>query len=103
MRRSQLCPGPDQCPEALTPEAQQSGLRPDLCCECPAEKLNEYLASPGGQWISVVVDLDFALQSRIQVTLSQISYLEFCLLRLLAEERNKFEVEEIKKQKSHGR
>lgn len=103
MRRSQLCPGPDQCPEALTPEVQQSGLRPDLCCECPAEKLNKYLASPGGQWISVVVDLDFALQSRIQVTLSQIGYLEFCLLRLLAEERNKFEVEEIKKQKSHGR
>ena len=103
MRRSQLCPGPEQCPEALTPEVQQSGLKPDPCCECPAEKLNEYLASPGGRWMSVVIDLDFALQSRIQIPFERISYLEFRLLRLLAEERNKFEVEEIKKQRSHGR
>lgn len=56
--------------------------------------------------MSVVVDLDFALQNRIQVPLSQISYLEFILLRLLADERNKHQIEEIERQKPkqpHGR
>lgn len=101
MRRDRLCPSPRLCPEALTPEAQQNVQEVLPCEECPAEKLALYLVSPSGQWMSVVVDLDFALQSRIQVPLSQISYLDFLLLRLLADERNKFQVEEIEKQHQH--
>ena len=103
MRRNQLCPTPAECPEALTPEVQLSGQEPLPCEECPEEKLTLYLASPPGLRMSVVVDLDFALQSRIQVPLSQISYLDFLLLRLLADERNKHQIEEIEKQKPHGR
>lgn len=88
----------------MTIEAQMSGADPSPCPDCPMERLGEYLASHGGQAISIVIDLDFALQSRLQVALNQIPYQEFCLLRLLADERRKFEVEEIEKQKpKHGR
>ena len=66
------------------------------CAECPAELLGEYLGSPSGQRLSVVIDLDFALQSGFHLTLHDVSYREFRLLRILAEERQKFEIEEIR-------
>jgi hypothetical protein len=69
------------------------------CRECPALLLSEYLASPGGQLISLTIDLDFALRKGIAVKLEEISYLEFRLLAMLSEERDKYEVEELEKQR----
>jgi hypothetical protein len=97
MRKNRLCPSPDHCPEALTLEVQANPQSAVPCEECPLEKLHLYLASQRGQAMSMVVDLDFALQNRLQVPLDRINYWEFCLLRLLAEERNRFQIEEIEK------
>jgi len=71
------------------------------CEECPSLKLEEFIQGPYGQGIPVVIDLDFALQSGIQIPLAEISYREFRMLRLLTDERNKFEIEQMKK--PHGR
>jgi hypothetical protein len=86
------------CPYVLMedPLAGPSALP---CQECPEQFLDQYMASPGGRLISLTVDLDFALRKGIAVKLEEISYLEFRLLALLAEERDKYEVEEIEKQK----
>ena len=67
------------------------------CSDCPAMKVEEYLGSGHGQGISVVVDLDFAIQAGIKVTLSDINYREFQLLRVLAEERQRHEIEQMEK------
>jgi hypothetical protein len=67
------------------------------CEHCPAQALREYLASPGGRIISVAIDLDFALQAGISITLAEIPYPLFLLLRQLAEERQRHELEEIRK------
>lgn len=69
------------------------------CAQCPALLLREYLQSPVGQTVSAVIDLDFALQVGITVTLSQISFPAFLLLRQLADERRQYENEQIKKQR----
>jgi hypothetical protein len=70
-----------------------------LPCEgCPEQALSDYLGSPGGQLISAVVDLDYALQAGVAVRLDEIPYTAFVLLRQLSEERDKFQAEEIRKQ-----
>ena len=71
------------------------------CDVCPAQLLREYLSGPIGQLFQVTVDLDFAIQAGIQVRLSEISYPAFLLLRQLAEERSKFEQEQIKAAPKH--
>jgi hypothetical protein len=92
-RRADLCPGPTECPYA-TGE--------DRCDECPLTRLDEYLGSSSGQMMSQAIDLDFALQAGVTVTLAEISYPVFLLLRLLHEERNRFQ-EEAMKRSSRGR
>ena len=82
------------------PEARGPEILP--CVDCPAGKLEEFLTGPYGQGIPVVIDLDFALQTGIRFTLAEIDYREFRLLRLLSDERNKYEIEQIEK-KSNGR
>lgn len=73
------------------------------CDECPAQLLDEYLNSPGGRLIAQAIDLDFALQAGLTITPRDISYAEFLLLRFLAEERNRYQEEEMKKvSKRHG-
>lgn len=67
------------------------------CFDCPLTMLNAYLLSPPGQRIATVVDLDFALQLGIHVTLKDLSFPQFLILRVLAEERNKHTAEEMKK------
>lgn len=67
------------------------------CPECPEQYLAAYLASPAGQLISVVCDLDFALQCRIPVGLASIAYPEWVLLRQLVEEREAYQTEQMKK------
>jgi hypothetical protein len=68
------------------------------CTECPAEKLNAYLQSASGRVIQLVVDLDFALERRMTVTLDQMTYLEFQMLRVLGEEKVRWQNEEIERQ-----
>jgi hypothetical protein len=79
-----------------------SALTAEPCDECPTIKLGEYLASPYGLRMSVVIDLDFALQVGFHLTLRDIDYRDFRLLRILAEERQKFEIEEMKQKSGHG-
>ena len=67
------------------------------CPECPEQHLDAYLKSPAGRLIKSVCDLDFALQCRIHVTLAEIPYPEFVLLRQLVEAREEFQLEEMKK------
>ena len=97
MRRSQLCPSPAECPTVLNDEPLATAQTANPCEECPAEKLRQYLASPYGLRLSVVIDLDFALQVGFHLTLNEIDYREFRLLRMLAEERQKFEIEQTRR------
>jgi hypothetical protein len=97
LRRSQLCPGPAQCP--YVPMMRD----PEPCDECPELLLDEYLASPAGQVILSTIDLDFALQAGVTVSLSEITFPEFLRLRSLSEERNKFHEETMRKGSQRGR
>jgi hypothetical protein len=99
LRNRDLCPGPSECPEVLNEDPYAKWDAPP-CLACPLTLLREYLASPGGLLINLVVDLDYAIQSGIKVPLGEITYPEFLLLRQLTEERNKFEAEELKKRRS---
>ena len=53
--------------------------------------------------IMATIDLDFALQAGVTVSLQDITYPEFLLLRFLSEERNRFHEEAMKKATRHGR
>lgn len=97
LRRDQLCPGPGECSYVLMEDPYANAMTPP-CEECPASKLDQYLASGRGQWIQAAVTLDFALQAGVSVSLREISYSEFQLLRLLTEERNRWQEETMKKQ-----
>ena len=97
LREKDLCPTPQECPYvAMEEPLDESSALP--CQECPAQHLREYLASPGGLLIQAAIDLDFALQAGIAVSLDRIPYPDFLLLRQLAEERNRHQAEMMKKQ-----
>jgi hypothetical protein len=96
MRHGELCPGAEDCPYAW--EEKTDGLR---CSECPASMLDDYLASPKGRLIQQTLTLDFALRAGMTVTLEEISYPEFLLLRILTEERVRYQDDLMKKR--HGR
>lgn len=76
--------------------------RSPQCDECPALLLDEYLASPAGQVIGQAIDLDFALQAGVTVSLGDIPYPEFLLLRFLSEERNRFQAEAGERARNGG-
>jgi hypothetical protein len=67
------------------------------CAACPLVLLNQYLESPLGRLMLVAVDLEYALEAGFQVTLRDLSYLDFCLLRVLSQERARYQEEEIKR------
>lgn len=67
------------------------------CPECPEQYLTDYLATPVGQLIAMVCNLDFALQAGITVDLRDVPYPEFVLLRQLTDERETHNAEQIKK------
>jgi hypothetical protein len=103
LRRNQLCPGPADCPDVLMRDPFANPNSP-ACDECPLSMLDEYLATPAGRWISQTIDLDFALQAGVTVSLKDIAYPEFLLLRFLSEERNRYHEEEMRKaSERHGR
>jgi hypothetical protein len=96
LRQKELCPAPQNCPDVLTvePDAGPSAMPCELC---PQLALQRYLASPGGLLVQIVIDLDFALQAGVTLRLADIPYPEFLLLRQLAEERDRYQAEEIRK------
>jgi hypothetical protein len=81
----------------------RAGPQSPRCEECPATLLDDYLASPAGQIILQTIDLDFALQAGVTVTLSEITFPEFLLLRFLTEERHRFHEEAQRKAFQRGR
>lgn len=62
-------------------------------------RLDRYMEH-AGLLIRNVFDLDFALQLRMRVPYDSMNYYEFLLLRILAEEKNKHQMEEMKKNQS---
>lgn len=100
LRRDQLCPGPGECPDVFMANPAANAASPP-CQECPLSLLDDYLGSPAGQLIQQTIDLEFALQAGVTVTLKDITYPEFLLLRFLSQERNRYQ-EEIMRN-AHGR
>lgn len=103
MRSSQLCPGAWECPDVLNAQPLATPQNAIPCAACPSVKLAEYSASPLGHRLSVVLDLDFALQVGFHLTLRDVSYLDFRLLRILAEERKRFNEEDAQEKYRNGR
>ena len=66
-----------------------AGPQSPRCEECPLTVLDAYMGTPVGQSINQIFDLEFALQAGVTITLSEISYREFVLLRYLNQERNR--------------
>jgi hypothetical protein len=99
-RRGQLCPGPGECGDVLMRDPF-ANAESEPCAECPLALLDDYLASPAGRLIASTINLDFALQAGVTVSLKEIAYPEFLLLRFLVEERHRFHNEEAKKQSEH--
>lgn len=64
------------------------------------DKLERYLETPAGRQVNAVLDLDFALQAGITITLRDLDALQLGLLRVLAEERNIYQREEAEKSRS---
>lgn len=64
---------------------------------CPQVKLDSYLEHGYGHLIRNVLDIDFALQIRMEVPLQRVNYFEFLLLRILNDERNRYQEEQMKK------
>jgi hypothetical protein len=96
LRRDQLCPGPGECSYVLMEDPLATADSP-RCEDCPLSLLEDYLGSPAGQLIRAAIDLDFALQAGVSISLKEITYAEFLLLRSLTEERNRFHEELMRK------
>lgn len=73
--------------------AADSSARP--CDGCPEKLLATYLdETVQGLRIRQTVDLDHAVQAGVSISLSDITYAEFLLLRYLNEERNRYQAEQ---------
>lgn len=60
------------------------------------------MASPAGQLIHLTFDLEFALQAGVTISLHEISYPEFLLLRILTQERNRLLADGMKDPRRYG-
>ncbi len=98
-RRKDICPGASVCPYVRMedPGVAASDETPLPCDKCPEQYLQHYLDSPSGKLLGVVIDLDAALQAGMTVTLGQMTYPEFVVLRQLLEERDAYTTEEQKR------
>jgi hypothetical protein len=63
-----------------------------FCFECPLALLNRSMESRTALY-SAVIDFDFAVRFGFRVGVEEVSYLEFGLMRILQEERVKFDNE----------
>lgn len=95
-RRKDLCPTPEMCHYAQ--EESVDGLP---CEGCPEQYLDAYLNSADGQPILATVELDAAIQVGLKVGLEQIPYPQFVLLRQLVDQRNKFSIEDMERNRKH--
>jgi hypothetical protein len=96
LRRSDLCPTPAECPYVLM-ENPFATADSERCEDCPLSALEDYLESAAASSIAATITLDFALRAGVTVTLAEISYPEFLRLRLLAEERDRYQEELMRK------
>jgi hypothetical protein len=79
-------------------------MKPLSCLECPLVLLDNYLWSPEGKRLERALDVDFALRSGFTVTLDEVNYWEFTVLKILAEERGRLERDQIEEaRRKHGR
>jgi len=103
LRRDQLCPGPGECGDVLMRDPF-ADANSEPCDQCPLALLEEYKATAAGKLIAHAIDLDFAMQAGVTVSLKDITYPEFLLLRYLNEERHRYHAEENQKaSERHGR
>lgn len=79
------------------PGAADSDDTPLPCEKCPEQYLQQYLDSPAGKLIGIVIDFDAALQAGMMITLKEVTYPEFIVLRILLEERDSYNTEEAKR------
>ena len=71
---------------------------------CPKVALEDHLLHASATHIRNVIDLDFALRPHFTITLRDVSYLHYLLLRVLQEERDIHQDEQIKRNTDpHGR
>jgi len=116
-RRSELCGGAHACPDAGEARCEECGAiyRPDdpADCHCPEcastearllecdgcwlPKLDDAVQGEMGSVINRVVDLDFALEAGFTISLDHVSAEEFRVLRILKEERQKYQAHLEKK------
>lgn len=75
-------------------------IRLEHCDACPLDVLDRQVAQHSA--LSRAFDLDFALSSGIRLTLDEINVEEFRCLKVLKNERSKFEAEEMKKARRNG-
>jgi len=68
------------------------------CGACPRETLQRFMASGRGVVIQAAVDLDWAIRCGLQVTLRDVTYMEYLLLRQISEERANYEKEMMKRE-----
>jgi predicted RNA-binding Zn-ribbon protein involved in translation (DUF1610 family) len=80
-------PGP--CPACGT----ESDYRRLRCESCPLTKLDESGAMPEGSLLRRVSQIDFALQSKFTLGLGDVTTEEFEALRILQQERDRYENE----------
>jgi len=74
----------------MCPDTEAEGAT-EPCDNCPLEHLNWFLRGPMGRMVESVIAIDFALQVRMNVSLNELSWLEFNLLRALAAERQEYQ------------
>ena len=67
------------------------------CGDCPEEKLERWFQGSQGYLCRNVIDIDFALQVRMNVGMDDLSYAEFVLLRILNEEKTRHQEEQFVK------
>lgn len=85
-----FCPGPSKCGQAPDDETP--------CADCPRPKLDAALSGVLGELLGRALDLEFALQKGITVTLDEIYADEFAALRVIGSERDRY----IEERQQHG-
>jgi hypothetical protein len=76
----------------------------EYCCtECPEAKLDAFLASMRGRQLALVVDLDrYKEIAKLQLDPEEVNYAETLLLIILAEERDRYQQEQMESATKRG-
>lgn len=91
---------PDACPGCGTVRDYQR----DRCAQCPVTGLEKAMQCPAGKLLAHVADLDAMLHCPgFAITADQIDVYEWRALRVLWDERDKYIVDERKRQEAEAR